>query len=168
MSTSLTVLDNLRVATPCPARWEDMHGDDSRRFCTDCSLHVYDFSKMTSEEVVTLVTETEGRVCGRLYRRADGRVITSDCPVGLARARRALARTTLKVAAVILVGLGFIAAIRPRSRTVVPTITSVRQVGPYKTLQQWLSPNTVTPPVLMGDICFVPPAQPVQPGTPGS
>ena len=169
MTTSLNVLDNLRIASPCPARWEDMDGDDRRRFCRDCKLHVYDFSTMSSVEVVTLVTETEGRLCGRLYRRTDGRVITNDCPVGLARVRKAVVRTALQLAAVIFVVFGFVAAIRPRSRTAAPGITSVKQIGPYRTLEHWLEPNPTTTPLLLGDICIVPPVLQTSPGTtPGS
>lgn len=70
-----------------------MTGDERTRFCSLCSLHVYNFSEMTTEEVRGLVTRTEGRVCGRLYRRADGTVITRDCPVGLRAVRRRVART---------------------------------------------------------------------------
>jgi hypothetical protein len=52
---------------------------------------------MTAAEVSALIVETEGRLCARIYRRADGTVLTSDCPVGAAkipprrRYRRALA-----------------------------------------------------------------------------
>jgi hypothetical protein len=70
-----------------------MTGDERTRFCSLCKLHVYNFSEMTMEEVRALVSRTEGRVCGRLYRRADGTVITRDCPVALRAVRRRIART---------------------------------------------------------------------------
>jgi len=64
-----------------------MEGGGRVRFCRLCSLNVYDFSGMTREEVGALVAETEGRLCGRLTRRADGTVLTKDCPVGLRAVR---------------------------------------------------------------------------------
>lgn len=38
---------------------------------------------MTSGEVQNLIENTEGRICGRLFLRADGTMITKDCPVGI-------------------------------------------------------------------------------------
>jgi hypothetical protein len=95
-------LRSLRVASPCPVSWEGMTGDDRVRFCEQCSLHVYNFSEMTDDEARTLVSRTEGRVCGRLYRRTDGTILTRDCPVGLRAVRRRVARAaTASLAAII-------------------------------------------------------------------
>ena len=91
-------IDSLRVASPCPANWETMKGDDRVRFCDLCSLHVYNFAELTRKEIDQLVADTEGRLCGRLYRRADGTLITRDCPVGL----RALRRRVVKSAGAVL------------------------------------------------------------------
>jgi len=85
-------IDRLRVAAPCPMNWEEMRGDDRARFCEQCNLHVYNISELTRREVEGLIAKTEGRVCGRLYRRADGTVLTKDCPVGLRAIRRRVSR----------------------------------------------------------------------------
>jgi hypothetical protein len=77
---SLTILDDLRVATPCRANWDEMVGDDRVRFCSDCSRSVYNIGAMTSTEAVALIAGREGRLCARLFRRADGTVVTADCP----------------------------------------------------------------------------------------
>ncbi len=86
---------NLQVAAPCHVSWDGMAGDERVRHCTLCSLNVYNFAEMTGDEVRELLERTEGRVCGRLYRRADGTVLTRDCPTGL----RALRRRASRVAA---------------------------------------------------------------------
>ncbi|HEX8887633.1 MAG TPA: carboxypeptidase-like regulatory domain-containing protein [Pyrinomonadaceae bacterium] len=78
-----------------------MSGDDRMRFCNQCNLHVYNISAMTREQVAALITGAEGRICARLYRRADGTVLTKDCPVGL----RALRRRVSKVAGATLTAL---------------------------------------------------------------
>jgi len=85
-------LDRMRIASPCSVSWEKMSGDDRMRFCDQCNLHVYNISAMTKEQVAALVTGTGGRICARLYRRADGTVLTKDCPVGLRALRRRISK----------------------------------------------------------------------------
>src|SRR5204863_4095976 len=91
-------IESLRIATPCQASWQRMAGDERVRHCTLCSLNVYNFAEMTRDEVRELLVRTEGRVCARLYRRADGTVLTRDCPAGL----RALRRRASRAAAALL------------------------------------------------------------------
>ncbi|HEY0376787.1 MAG TPA: carboxypeptidase-like regulatory domain-containing protein [Pyrinomonadaceae bacterium] len=93
MTQQKDFLERLRIASPCNVGWENMTGDDRTRFCDQCSLHVYNISAMTRDEVASLVKNTEGRFCARLYRRLDGTVLTRDCPVGLRALRRRVART---------------------------------------------------------------------------
>ena len=81
------VLEDIRIAAPCSADWDDMAGDERVRFCGKCEKNVYNLSAMTREEGEALVRQKEGRLCVRLYQRRDGTVITSDCPVGVRRRR---------------------------------------------------------------------------------
>lgn len=84
------LLDRISIASPCSANWEEMTGDDRRRFCASCRLHVHDLGQMTTREAEELLREAAvGRVCVRFFRRADGRVLTRDCPVGLRQRLRA-------------------------------------------------------------------------------
>src|SRR5438105_4127775 len=84
-------LDRVRVATPCRASWNAMDGDERVRFCPSCRFNVYNLSEMSRAEAAKLVTETEGRLCVRFYRRADGTMLTRDCPVGIRMMRRRVA-----------------------------------------------------------------------------
>jgi len=90
-------LERLRVAKPCPAAWNDMAGDDRVRFCGLCRRDVYNLSALTTAEALDLLRSRSEGICGLLYRRKDGTVITADCPVGkraaLARASRRLVGT---------------------------------------------------------------------------
>src|SRR3954470_21286957 len=83
----LPVLDNLRIATPCNADWDDMVGDARVRFCGKCEKNVYDLSAMTRADAESLVREKEGRLCVRFYQRADGTVLPADCPAGVRKQR---------------------------------------------------------------------------------
>lgn len=75
-------LDDVAVAAPCPTSWESMEGDDKVRYCSLCSLSVYNLSGMTRKEGETLMKSATGPMCIRLFRRKDGTLITKDCPVG--------------------------------------------------------------------------------------
>src|SRR4051812_35666908 len=77
-------LDDIRVATPCDARWEEMAGDDRVRHCGQCNKAVYNLSSMPRHEAQALVFGHEERLCVRFYRRTDGTLLTQDCPVGVA------------------------------------------------------------------------------------
>jgi hypothetical protein len=119
MKEGADLLGRLRVASPCPASWEAMEGDERVRFCRQCELHVYDLSAMTRAEAESLVARTEGRLCARFYRRADGTVLTSDCPRGLAAARRRVARAA-GAAFASLLGLFAAASGKPQQKTSCP------------------------------------------------
>lgn len=88
---SLPLLDRVRVASPCTASWDDMVGDERSRFCGACGKNVYDLSAMARDEAERFVREAEGGACVRLARRADGRVVSNDCPVGAKKKRVRLA-----------------------------------------------------------------------------
>src|SRR3954447_21216476 len=95
-------LATLRIAAPCPASWDEMAGDERVRHCSLCKLNVYNFAEMTRAEVRELLVRTEGRVCARLYRRADGTVLTRDCPTGLRAVRQRASRAAAAVVAALL------------------------------------------------------------------
>lgn len=96
------VLGRVRVAKPCPVAWEGMEGDRRVRHCDLCHLKVYNLSGMTRQEAARLIRESQGRLCVRYYRRADGTILTEDCPVGLRKARKKLARALACIAALFL------------------------------------------------------------------
>jgi hypothetical protein len=88
----MVTLDVIQVASPCTVAWDAMQGDDRVRFCSQCQLNVYNLSAMSRVEAESLVNAREGRTCVRFVRRADGTVLTQDCPVGLRAARQRLMR----------------------------------------------------------------------------
>ena len=78
-----------------------MIGNDRVRFCPECKLNVYNFSAMPEDEIQRLVARRDGRLCARWYRRADGTILTSDCPVGF----RSRVKRVSKVAGAALTAL---------------------------------------------------------------
>jgi len=105
----MEILGRIKIASPCSADWNEMYGDDKRRFCGQCRLNVYYLPGMPSNEVEDLLLGSEGRVCVRLYERFDGTLITENCPVGLASARiraRRIATAVVSLVATFLIGIG--------------------------------------------------------------
>lgn len=90
-------LNKIRVASPCPADWNEMHGDERKRHCSECNLNVYNLSDMTKQEAEKFLINSEGRVCVKFYRRRDGTVLTKDCPVGWAKLKKRVSRVATAV-----------------------------------------------------------------------
>jgi hypothetical protein len=83
--------------------WDAMAGNQQVRHCGECRLNVYNLSAMTEIEIQRLlVTQpAEQRVCVRFYRRADGTMLTQDCPRGIKR----LAKRVSKLGAAVFSAL---------------------------------------------------------------
>jgi hypothetical protein len=121
------LLDRIRIAAPCHVSWESMSGTDRARFCSQCQLHVYDISQLSRPKAIALITGNQGRICGRIYRRRDGTILTRDCPVGLRALRRRAARVAGASLAAVL-SLFSIAAGQKRA----PDKNSCQQSAAYK------------------------------------
>ena len=110
MSRQKIPLQDVKVAAPCPADWNAMTGNDRVRFCGQCELHVYNLSALTQTEAEHLIAKTEGRLCVRYFSRADGTVLTQNCPTGLRAARQKVSRWATAVLSAALSFLGGIGA----------------------------------------------------------
>lgn len=149
MNSPPFVLDQISIAAPCSASWDEMSGDDRIRFCSHCQQNVYHLSGMSREQAVALVQAREGRLCVRFYRRADGTVMTADCPQGLREIRDRVMRGFVGVAAALMAFAGIITWGRG-------SLAQGGGKGPLTTLYESLSP-----PILMGAISLDQPASAV-------
>jgi hypothetical protein len=147
-------LDNIRVASPCNMDWEQMIGNDRSRFCGQCNLNVYNLSGMSRAEAEHLISNNEGNLCIRYYRRADGSVLTQDCPVGLRAIKRRLSNIRRSIASAVLsffAGLGIyevlsIVTTRPPTHTM-GTIASKDYVLPKEpAIMMGGAPIPIRPP----------------------
>ena len=72
MSKYLNVLDQVRIAAPCTAEWDAMHGNEQVRACEHCTRQVHNLSALTRRDALKLVAQSGGKLCLRYYQRPDG------------------------------------------------------------------------------------------------
>jgi hypothetical protein len=143
-----SLLDDIRIASPCDVSWDEMIGEGRVRFCGACQKNVYNLSAMTRDEAETLLAAREGSICVRLYQRADGTMITTDCPEGGRRWRRQRAAVAVAGAGAMAVSAAVAAwamrkpvvpsiptpiAVAPPSQTSAPTATIAATIEPPPT-----------------------------------
>jgi hypothetical protein len=148
-------LNNLKVASPCSQDWNAMLGDNRKRYCGECKLNVFNLSGMSKAEAENLIMNAEGRLCVRFYKRADGSVITEDCPVGWARVKQRTKAYVTALASLIFTffgALGLVAAFKKSGDTVVGAI-------PVSTATPRQTPTPEETPHLMGAIAVPTPKQ---------
>jgi hypothetical protein len=101
------------LASPCDVPWSTMVGNDRVRHCAACAKDVHNLSSMTEAEVQAFfdVATTNAVVAGTplpcvaFYERADGTILTQDCPVGVRRRRlRNLLATAMGLGAAAVIG----------------------------------------------------------------
>lgn len=152
-------LDSVRVASPCNADWDQMNGNDRARFCGQCNQNVYNLSSMTKTEAELLIGRTEGRLCVRYFCRADGSIMTRDCPIGLRAFRRRMSYVARAVSSAVL---GFLAGVGihefDRSRDLMPRVTMGRPVANRRVLPVLQEPYSRPAPVdqRIGEIAYTP------------
>lgn len=153
MTKQSGLLDSARIASPCSASWSQMKGDERVRYCEACRLNVYNFAELSRSQAEDLIRNTEGRLCGIIYRRPDGTVLTRDCPVGLMAIRRGMSRVArfsvsacLMLCGMVLIMLGQPAAAQ-----------RVRFMEPFARVCNWLAPPLPVPATgsfTMGEIAL--------------
>lgn len=105
---SLPTLEDTGVAAPCFVPWHVMAGDERVRSCPQCAKQVFEISGMSPADAEVLLRERVEGACARFYRRLDGTILTTDCPVGIRNGRvHWVAKTWfVTVAAAIVAGVG--------------------------------------------------------------
>src|SRR4030095_47291 len=80
MSAKKRRLYQLNIVSTCSTDWDQMSGDEKKRFCCECDKFVYDFSLMTRRQVEAIVSIHQGQLCARITRRPDGPLLTLEPP----------------------------------------------------------------------------------------
>lgn len=148
MSKFTNPLDNVSIASPCSQDWNTMIGNERKRYCGDCKLNVYNLSGMSRAEAENLILNAEGRVCVRFYKRADGSVLTQDCPVGWQAVKRRISRTAAAAFSLLIGlvgGLGFATSFSSSKEIKMGRFLPVFSSTPDRILMGNISVPTPTP-----------------------
>ena len=156
-------LENIQIAAPCSATWADMSGDARVRHCQFCQKNVYNLSEMTRAQAEALIQQKEGKLCIRFYQRADGTILTDNCPVGLRAIRRRMRWIGAGMAAFFAFGAtAFWARASAANGTAVVSLrqtapfTSLQGIQPFKAIIDWVDPIRVRRTQVMGEMMIAP------------
>lgn len=75
----MSILDKIKIASPCSQYWNSMEGDERVRFCTVCNSNVFNIASMSKKEAEKLIADKCGNVCVMIFKKRDGTVKTKDC-----------------------------------------------------------------------------------------
>jgi hypothetical protein len=174
-------LDDLRIASPCRANWDEMTGDTRVRYCGLCKKNVYDLRHMTRAESEALL-RSEGEACVRMARRADGTVVTSDCPVG-AEKKAKRQRVAAVVGGGLLAVTALLAKVRANAEPLARTLPDAFEVSassltkgaapkpspkpekPNPKPEPKPQPKPNPEPIMMGAVAVPPPVKSTTPPT---
>lgn len=82
----LLTSDDFKIASPnCPFVWADNPDNPKERvkYCTECSAQIYNLTGFDMSESQSLIFKRENRNNATLYKREDGKFMTTDCPIAL-------------------------------------------------------------------------------------
>ncbi len=71
---------DLRIQDPCSKQWHELVGDDRKRYCSECKLHVFSSTALARDEALFLRDQAPGRFCMRIEYDRAGRALYLDSP----------------------------------------------------------------------------------------
>lgn len=148
-------LESMRVARPCSQKWDLMKGNDQKRFCEHCQLHVHNLSAMSPRQIHRL-SQKSGRRCVAYFQTEDGGIQLRS---SFAFLGKSFSRTR-RLAASLLALLFPFSFIGCNSKPGGPENTASPEIT-----QQPAAPNTAPIPKPMGEAVATTPA-PVTPPPP--
>ena len=70
----------LHIPHPCTIAWDEMTPANGGRFCDHCQKKVIDFSNMTDSELLATISNSSGKICGRLHPAQQNRLLAPGTP----------------------------------------------------------------------------------------
>lgn len=56
----------LNINKPCSENWTTMKQNETGKFCLNCSKNVVDFTNLSDQETIKIITQSTTKICGRL------------------------------------------------------------------------------------------------------
>jgi len=143
----------IQIRTPCPKRWDDLQGDERKRFCSECSLHVHNSAALTRREAEALVAGAQERVCMRLECDPSGAPVFRETRVAQ------LKRWALTAGTALLAACHGGRAPAPAPAPAAPPVTAPAPMGGVSAPEPTM--GKVYVPEKLGDVA-APPRQPLE------
>ncbi len=152
------LLDRVRVASPCSAKWDDMVGDERERFCLSCDKQVFNISAMARAEAEAFLAARVGsKTCVRFFRRADGTILTDDCPTGVRRKRLRVLGAVALGGGAMLAGAAALLGAQPSAKVTVTASTPNPRASSSAPMPGWTEQaGSQGSGACMGDCAFDP------------
>jgi hypothetical protein len=110
-----------RISSPCPWKWEGDEVKERIKYCDMCKHQVYNFAGIERPEAEALVFKHENQVAKTLFKRADGKFMSSDCPVAVKQTRGMVLAVVMGLLLLVIVFASMLLAPQPPKQTVVNT-----------------------------------------------
>lgn len=66
----------IKINNPCQENWDEMTQNDKGKHCAVCAKTVVDFSKLSDNQVIKLIENSKGKVCGHFNKTQLNRTLT--------------------------------------------------------------------------------------------
>jgi len=83
----LVPIECKKQAMLCSFKWDDADTKERFRYCSLCKTAVYNFNGLELPEAEELIYQRENKRNATLFKRADGKFMTVNCPVEIKRKR---------------------------------------------------------------------------------
>jgi hypothetical protein len=126
-------IDSKKLASPCAFTWAESGGKQGRvRACSTCQTQAYDFSGVESPEAEALIFKQESLKKFTLYKRADGKFMTKNCPVQAQRKRNLVLLCV--IGAIVMIGaVALMLMMPPPPKTEAPAVVTTPGTRPTST-----------------------------------
>lgn len=81
----------LKIDNPCGQDWASMSQNSIGKFCAHCSKTVVDFTNLSDNEVIKIIENTSGKLCGRLTNQQLNKILRTNQSSSNSRLYRILA-----------------------------------------------------------------------------
>lgn len=136
-----------RISQPCSQDWNTMTGDDQRRFCDRCQLHVHNLSAMSAVEQQALLSQRGPRQC-IAYLAADRTIqVRTGTWLFLQRLLRPCHAGLALLAVLLPFGSSGCATTQPQTPPPPPDTHACKQARELPDGKMWLGGVTYEPPL---------------------
>lgn len=91
-------ITKFKKASPCSWVWQETDSKERFRYCGQCQASVYNFEGLELPEAQALIFKRENRENAPLFKRADGKFMTTDCPVAAKATRNKISIAVVVIA----------------------------------------------------------------------